>query len=135
MGSKKLLPRYVGPFPVKEKIGEVAYRLQLLNTMKMHDVFHVSLLRPYYSNGVVAPPPPPIVIDGEEESEVEQILDHKPPGRRTSRTRYLVKWVGYDSSGNDWIAESNLLPNASEILEEYWEQPRRVQKRARSRRG
>ena len=44
VGSKKLLPRYVGPFPVKEKIGEVAYRLQLLNTMKMHDVFSCILI-------------------------------------------------------------------------------------------
>jgi hypothetical protein len=41
----------------------------------IHDVFHVSLLEPYVFNRRTAPePPPPIEIDGEEECELEEIL-------------------------------------------------------------
>ncbi len=41
----------------------------------IHDVFYVSLLEPYVSDGRRAPePPPPIEVDGEEEYELEEIL-------------------------------------------------------------
>ena len=57
-GSAKLLPKYIGPFPVIEKIGKVAYRLKLTPELqRLHDVFHVSVLRLYHSDGRVQPPP------------------------------------------------------------------------------
>ena len=51
-GSKgKLAPRYIGPFEVLQRIGKVAYRLVLPPSMdKVHDVFHVSMLRKYLSD-------------------------------------------------------------------------------------
>ncbi|XP_056850592.1 uncharacterized protein LOC108827423 [Raphanus sativus] len=43
---KKLKPRYMGPFPILERIGAVAYRLNLSAELSdFHDVFHVSVLR------------------------------------------------------------------------------------------
>jgi hypothetical protein len=42
--ARKLLPRWIGLFKVLKKVGKVAYELELLETLKIHDVFHISLL-------------------------------------------------------------------------------------------
>ena len=42
----KLGPRYIGPFPVEERIGEIVYRLELpASLVGVHPVFHVSQLQ------------------------------------------------------------------------------------------
>ena len=42
----KLSPRFIGPYEFLERIAPVAYRLTLpLELAKLHDVFHVSILR------------------------------------------------------------------------------------------
>ncbi|MCO5582457.1 hypothetical protein L7F22_036353 [Adiantum nelumboides] len=50
-GKERLFPklnmRYYGPFQVCDKISDVAYRLKLPENWKIHNAFHVSLLRPY----------------------------------------------------------------------------------------
>ena len=47
----KLLPMYIKPFEVLERVGTVAYRLTLPpNLSGVHAVFHVSLLRKYTQN-------------------------------------------------------------------------------------
>ena len=61
-----------------ESIGASAACLCLPATVQIHPVFHVSLLEhatddPYL--GPVAPPPPAVIVDGEEEWEVETIMD------------------------------------------------------------
>jgi hypothetical protein len=42
----KLAPRYIGPFPILEKCGSVAYNLDLPPSLaRVHDIFHVSQLK------------------------------------------------------------------------------------------
>ena len=52
IGKKgKLSPRFIGPYEVLERIRPVAYRLALPPKLaKLHDVFHVSMLRKYRSD-------------------------------------------------------------------------------------
>jgi hypothetical protein len=45
----KLAPRYIGPFPILERCGQVAYRLQLPESQSdVHNVFHVSQLNKFF---------------------------------------------------------------------------------------
>ena len=66
-GTIKLAPRFTGPFKVLERIGEVAYKLGLPETVHIHNVFHVSLLKRYHSDGRTQPPPPCLYIDDRPE--------------------------------------------------------------------
>lgn len=91
--SNKLDYKRLGPFKIIKKISSHAYKLDLPHTMRIHPVFHVSLLEPVVSDplpGQKNPPPPPIMVDGEMEFVVEEILDSKPRGTKP----FLVKWLG-----------------------------------------
>lgn len=118
-GPRKLFPKYVGPFTVVERIGKVAYKLDLPPHMRCHPVFHVSILQPYRCDGRVQPPPVPVAVDGDLEYEVEDILQHRDTRRGTRTVRsYLVKWLGYGPEHNTWEPERNL--NCDELIAKYW---------------
>ena len=54
------------------------------------------------------------------EYEVEAILRHRKTGRRRRKLEYLVKFVGYDASYNEWLPAVNLT-NASDLVRQYHE--------------
>ena len=118
-GPKKLLPKWIGPFVVDKMIGNAAVRLQLPAAYKMHNVFHVSLVKPYKFTGTVQPPPPPVYWDDEGVSyEVERILDHKDVKIGSKLTRqYLVKWKDFPPEHNSWEPDSNF--HSSDHIDAY----------------
>ncbi|MCO5556364.1 hypothetical protein L7F22_009912 [Adiantum nelumboides] len=75
----KLNMRYYGPFQVCDRISDVAYRLKLPESWKIHNVFHVSLLRPYVGDVPEDMPTEdqPEVEDLDEILVPEQISAHK----------------------------------------------------------
>jgi hypothetical protein len=129
---RKLYPKFVGPFEIVKEINSVAYKLALPSHMAIHDVFHVSLLKPYVP-GKTPPPPLPIEVDGELLYEVEKILLHrdKKTGKVTKK-EYYIKWEGYGPEHCTWEPESNLR-NASEVLADYWKLHASIQQAASAR--
>jgi hypothetical protein len=86
--------------------------------MKIHPVFHVTLLDPYQESNIpgrAQVPAPPVIIEEEIEYEVEAILDSKISRRRSM---YLVKWKGYPDSENTWEPANN-VKNASLLIERF----------------
>ena len=102
-----------------EQLSPAVYRIKIPHHWKVHDVFHANLITPYKETTMHGPNysrPPPDLVDGEEEFEVEGILNMKQMGRGR-KTHYLVKWKGYPTSDNSWEPERNL--NAKEIIAEF----------------
>ncbi|KAL0204538.1 hypothetical protein M9458_002556, partial [Cirrhinus mrigala] len=108
-GSKKLSPRYIGPFPVARQINPVTYRLTLPPTYRIAPSFHVSLLKPYTkpvsspSTEPVAPPPPPEIEPADQIYQIREILISR---RRGGRVQYLIDWEGYGPEERSWIPTS-----------------------------
>ena len=90
-GTRKLIPRWVEPFKVLARMGGTAYNLDLLDCMhQVYTVFHVSLIKPYRSDGCTQPPPPPDLVDDCPEWTVEQVLDHRGVKRGRQRKVKLL---------------------------------------------
>ena len=109
--SRKLQRRFVGPFTIEQKIGKVAYKLQLPTTWTVHPVFHTSLLRPWRSSQWSCPvgtPAPDVKVSDEPFYEVDKILKWRKTkvGRRVMK-EYLVTWRGYPLEDALWIPEAN----------------------------
>ena len=115
----KLAPKRHGPFKITRVLSPITYQLELLPQWKIHDVFHIDLLTPYHEmdiHGANFTQPPPDLINGEEEYEVEEILDSRKHGRG-HKVQYLVKWKGYPSSDNQWVNWDDM--HAEEALAEF----------------
>ena len=129
--ARKLWPKFIGPFEVVDRVGELSYQLNLPEEYKIHDVFHVSLLKPYLqSDSVQETRPPPLFFSGgQPEWEVEDVIRRKGVGRNI---RYEVKWKGYPSSENTWEPRAHLnRPSILPLLKKLDEKYQRVLKRKR----
>ena len=129
-GSKKLLPKWIGPFNVIKVINNVAFKLALPTTMsKVHPVFHASLLKPYYPSGTCQPPPPIVDEEGDVVYFVESIIDHRiRKSGRKNITEYLIKWKGYSHEHNTWEPVSNIMDH--ELIQDYEKRQSEIATRA-----
>ena len=88
---KKLDHKLVGPYEVVESVGTHAYRLRFPPSIKRYPVVHVSEIEPASNDplpGQRHSPPLPVVVDGEEEWEVEELVDSR---RCYRKLEYKVK--------------------------------------------
>ncbi|QRV84414.1 Retrotransposable element Tf2 protein [Ceratobasidium sp. AG-Ba] len=98
----KLAAKKIGPYKVIKKEGTHAFKLELPHTLKVHPVFHTSLVSLKKEDPFGREPPQPpaeVTPEGEEEYEVEKILDSR---KRRNQVQYLVHWKGYGPESNTW---------------------------------
>ncbi|KAB2626006.1 S ribonuclease [Pyrus ussuriensis x Pyrus communis] len=108
----KLSPRYIGPYAVTERVGEVAYRLELPPELaRVHNVFHVSMLRHYVADPSHVIPPQPLEINPDltYDEEPVTILDWKEKVLR-NKTVNLVKvlWRNHSVEEATWETEDRM---------------------------
>jgi len=115
--SEKLTKHFVGPYKVKGIISSNTIELELPKFIKIHPVVNVSRVQLYKPQveGQKKIPPKPVIIEGEEEFEVEKILN-----KRTVRgkEKFLVRWKGYTVEEDTWENKEN-LENVKELVEEF----------------
>jgi hypothetical protein len=97
--KRKLGPRYAGPFIIVERIGTMAYRLQLPEGARIHDVFHVGLLKPYRGAPPVATPPLPPTAEGRLLPSPAKVLRAQ---LRCDVWHLLVQWEGLSEEEATW---------------------------------
>ena len=92
--NEKLSPRLYGPFKILQKIGHVAYKLELPDTARIHQIFHVSLLKKAVGSQAVSPSiPTSISANMEHIVQPTTVLGIRPstvPG--AVGTEVLIHW-------------------------------------------
>ncbi|KAD4584256.1 hypothetical protein E3N88_21857 [Mikania micrantha] len=117
----KLSPRFIGPFEILERVGEVSYRLafppQLLH---VHNVFHVSLLRGYnyHPLHVVNYPIQKIREDLTFEEVPEAILDRQERVMRRKTIPFVkILWKNHSECEATWELEETIRSQYPKLFE------------------
>jgi hypothetical protein len=97
---QKLSFRYFGPYEIIDKIGSVAYKLQLLASSTVHPVFHVSMLKLAPSTKYTVPDLP----DVDDHLQVPKAILQRRLHQHQDGTipQLLIKWSGMDASLATW---------------------------------
>ncbi|GAU29612.1 hypothetical protein TSUD_164620 [Trifolium subterraneum] len=99
----KLTKRFYGPYRVLDKIGPLAYRLELPPTSKIHLVFHCSLLKLHKGPLPLSASLPPNAVDHQSLIEPLTILAHKIDASTNPLTpMVLVQWSGLPLEDTSW---------------------------------
>jgi hypothetical protein len=107
-----LAPRYIGPFRILARRGEVAYQLELPpNLSQVHDVFHVSQLRRCFKDPIRAVDHE--VLELQDDLSYKEypirILDQSERRTRQKVTKFLkVQWLNRSEDEATWEREDRL---------------------------
>jgi len=114
---EKLTEHFVGPYKVKGIVLSNTIEVELPKSIKIHPVVNISRVQLYKPQveGQKKILPKLVIIEGEEEFEVEKILN-----KRTIRgkEKFLVRWKGYIVEEDTWESREN-LKNAKKLVEEF----------------
>jgi acetolactate synthase regulatory subunit len=117
----KLSPRFIGPFKTLERVGEVAYRLELPNQLSdVHDVFHISQLK----KGLQPHDKEPLPMDGltvkEDLIYTEFPIKILETLARVTRNRMIrmckVQWSNHAEDEATWEREDELKEDYADLF-------------------
>jgi hypothetical protein len=110
--KRKLAPRHIGPFPILEKCGNVAYKLVLPPSLaRVHDIFHVPQLKKYLKAPVdiVLPKVAPLEADLTYPKHPVKILDQKHRVTRCKTVKFFkIQWSNHSEEEATWESEEFL---------------------------
>jgi hypothetical protein len=102
----KLAPRYIGPFPILEKCGSVAYKLDLPPSLVgVHDIFHVSQLKKCLKAPVdiVLPEVTPLEADLSYPEHPIKVLDQMDRVMRRKTIKFFkIQWSNHTEDEATW---------------------------------
>ena len=111
--SKKLSPRYIGPYRVLQQVGAVAYKLELPTSMsRIHDIFHVSMLKKHHPDSTHILQPEEVELDEAltYEEQPVQILDRRIKELRSKQIPLVkVLWRNHHMEEATWEKEEDML--------------------------
>ena len=107
----------MGPYKINGIVSSNVIELELPKSIKIYPVVNVSRVRLYklQVKGQKKTLPKPVIIKGEEEFEVEKILNKRMV---RGKEKFLVRWKGYTAEEDTWENKEN-LENAKELVEEF----------------
>lgn len=97
----KFEPKFFGPYQIVDRVGKVAYKLNLPPSTTIHDVFHASLLKP------AASPTTPVIdlppISHINDAVPMAILERKMVKRHNAAVaKWLIHWAGMSPADASW---------------------------------
>ena len=101
----KLAPKFYGPYQILQRIGAVAYKLDLPTDARIHPVFHVSCLKMKLGQSILPLPQlPPMDAGGQLIPEPAQVLHSRNINTRRHKggTEVLVQWTGTSKADATW---------------------------------
>jgi hypothetical protein len=111
---KKLNYTYYEFYTINASINKISYQLNFSFVMKnIHDVFHVFFLK--LANDKNDETSSFIWIKYEKQWKIKKIIDKKIKNDKTS---YLMKWLEYSYSNNEWI-KANDIKNVQKIIQKF----------------
>jgi len=115
--TEKLIERFAEPYKIKKVVSSNMVELELPTTIKIHPVVNVSRIRRYMGQveGQRKEQLAPVIIKGEEEWEVERILNKQ---QVREKDKYLVCWKGFTAESDTWKGREN-LKNAKKTIKEF----------------
>ncbi|CEH15898.1 FOG: Transposon-encoded proteins with TYA, reverse transcriptase, integrase domains in various combinations [Ceraceosorus bombacis] len=128
--THKLGPKLAGPFPVLERIGSRAYRLQLPAAWTCHPTFHVSRLEPTRNTGDPrsAQRPPDdswLATTDWRDKPAEYVVKAVMGARRVNaQLQYLVRWEGFSADDDTWEPATHLRHAPEAVRAFHASQPR-----------
>eukprot|EP00253_Pinus_taeda_P017346 PITA_17346 len=118
-GCAKLAPRYFGPFQILARVGPVAYQLALPSHIRIHNVFHVSVLKKYVYDPkhVIKWQDVRVEPEGEVLVEPQSILDRREVRlRKRVITQIKVLWQHYGPEEATWEDEEIMRKVYSDLF-------------------